>query len=299
MNNLFGHDPSKLVFVDIESDNLKVTHDEAERVYLIGTRNYVTSTSVLYRSVQDWLDADYDDTNTHVFHNASFDVAALRLRGLPLTNYFCTMVASHTFTPGSSDEHSLGALMPDVKRTLRELLVGEGYEMNKVKKGEEYAWYGTGDLDVDGIVELYLHRDLEATHQLYDLLLKNYNTDEAALSALININQKYIECILALQQGTAVEYDASLAEQLTATRDKAMAECLLISGWKQGKTVIHIDAQGEPRVVRGKGSHCIMEPFNPNSHAQVATELTRLYKWKPVATTKSGRSEERRVGKVC
>ena len=175
-HNIFGHKSDSVYIVDIESDGLTVRYDGTARVYLIGVTHLASRESVLYHSVQEWLDDGYDDNNVHVFHNASFDVAALRLRGVPLTNYFCTMVASHTFTPGSSEEHSLGALQPHTKVTLKELLIDAGYSFKGVAKGAEYSWYGTGDDKLDEIVEHYLNCDLLATCDLYLELLEKFQT---------------------------------------------------------------------------------------------------------------------------
>lgn len=290
MLNLFGHDPDKVYVVDIESDDLTVTHDLDARVYLIGVTHLVTRTTMLYRSVQEWLDDDtrctgYDDDNVHVFHNASFDVSALRLRGVPLTNYFCTMVASHTFNPGSSDEHSLAALRPETKVKLRELLIDAGYAFKGVKKGAEYSWYGKGDIVVDGTVEVYLYHDLAATCDLYLELLEKFEADSLALNVLLTVNIPYIECILSLQAGTAVEYDASLAESLQATADHALAEACAVVGWMRGAIVIQNTKSG---MRAGVGHHCKIEPFNPNSHKQVASELIRLYGWEPTVLTDAG-----------
>lgn len=283
--NLFGHNTDNTYIVDIESDGLTVTHDDNARVYLIGVTNLADRTANKYKSVEEWLEYTYDDNNTYVFHNASFDVAALRLRGAPLTHIFCTMVASHTLNPGPADEHSLGALMPDTKVTLRELLIRAGHDMKRIPRGEEYSWYGTDKPGVDAIVEEYLGYDMQATCDLYELLLKEYAADEQALSALLNINIPYIECILALQSGTAVEYDPALAEELQATADHAIAESIKICGWTYGKAVYYNNKTG---VLKGKGAHCLMTPFNPNSGKQVAYELQRLYEWVPKVLTAAG-----------
>ena len=284
--NIFQHDVENLLFVDIEGDNLSATYDINCRVYMVGVMDY-QGVWCTYSSVEAFINSYHGPGNswTYVFHNASFDVPALRLRGAHITNYFCTMVASHTLTPGSADEHSLGALVPAVKKSLRELLTEEGYDMKKVPKGQEYTWYGTlGDKRIDDLVVGYLGRDLLATRELYVRLEAAYSTVRpATLTLLSEVNIPYIERIIEFEQGCHVRYDESAANVLSEAADMAYNACLGIAGWKH---------TGDRFAGRRKdvvwGDQCLIEPFNPNSHQQVGDALTRLYGWEPMKRTVSG-----------
>ena len=111
---VFGHEYP--VMLDTETDNLEAKHDSSVRLNLVGLKflrdygdfkagQHYTFTEQEFRETHKALDS----VVTWVIHNASFDVPVLRVRGIKLTNYFCTMVASHTFNP-SLESYSLGEL---------------------------------------------------------------------------------------------------------------------------------------------------------------------------------------------
>lgn len=297
MINSLGHDPTKTEIVDIESDGLSAKYDVNTRVYLVGSMNVASGSYCTYESVDEWMQSSsYSPDNTYVFHNASFDVPALRLRGASIQpgQYYCTMVGSHTLHPESSEYHSLGELQPDVKKTLRELLTERGYNFSGVNKGEEYSWYGGDDESINSVVRQYLCRDLEATLNEYRRQEYMYSrptiTTAKLVRVLLDVNIPYIERIISMEQGVRIQYDDSVANVLSEASERSLKACLAIGGY-----VGNPEPFPPGRVpftgagFKAQGDFCKMEMFNPNSGDQVAAKLTELYGWEPKSLTKGGK----------
>jgi len=275
---------------DIESDDLTVKYSPHKRVYLIGLLDNLTNEHHLFRTTQDLSTFLFSRGKPFVFHNASFDVPSLRVRDVTVDNYYCTMVGSHTFHPESSEYHSLGALQPQVKKSLRELLVEAGYDMKKVPKGEEYSWYGrTNDLQLDQLIEGYLLRDLQATQLEYNRQRQEYSTLPLLNKALWEINIPYIERIISMEQGTQITYDTTVADILSEATERSMKAIITTAGYIRNPTILAAGRVPFPRAgYKTHGNSCPLELFNPNSHTQVAAKLTELYGWEPTTLTKNG-----------
>jgi DNA polymerase family A len=291
--NCFGHDPHNTYIVDIESDDLSAKYNSDTRVYLVGCMNVASSEYTLYPSVTAFNLAVGNLSHTYVFHNASFDVPALRLRGVTVEGYYCTMVGSHTLHPESSEYHSLGSLQPDVKKSLRDLLTNEGYNFTGVKKGEEYSWYRGNGSRLDTLVEDYLVRDLTATRNEYLRQVREYSTDDVPtaklLTVLLEVNVPYVERIIDMETGVRITYNDDVANVLSEATDRSMEACLSIAGYVGNPEPF--PAGRVPFVgawFKSQGDFCKMELFNPNSGQQVARKLTELYGWEPTQLTKGG-----------
>lgn len=285
---------SDVFIVDIESDNLSATYDESVRVYLIGMLNFTTNEVEVFKNVSEFSSRLNELGNPYlVFHNASFDVPALRLRGcvIPSGNYFCTMVGSHTLHPESSDFHSLGTLQPQTKRSLKQRLDDVEYQFPPdYKKNDEYTYYGKHGEFLDSIVEQYLILDLEATALEYKRQMHEYTlTPAKTLDVLLNVNIPYIERIISMEAGMRVEYDESIANSLSEVSVTAYNECLRIAGYIGNPTPFRAGLSPYTGAgFKAQGEFCKMEPFNPNSSQQVANTLKRLYDWSPLKQTKNG-----------
>lgn len=278
-----------VLFCDIESDDLTAKHDPSTRVYLIGVLDNLSGEHTLFTDITQFHTHILSRGKSLVFHNASFDVPSLRLRGIPVDNYYCTMVGSHTLHPESSEYHSLGSLQPDVKKTLRELLTEHGYDTRAIPKGKEYTLYGKGDTNIDDIVEAYLVRDLQATQREYNRQLEEYSTLPLLNKVLWEVNIPYIERIIDMEQGTSVTYDDTVANVLSEATDRSMKAIVSIAGYIPNPTVLPAGRTPYPRAgYKTHGNSCKLELFNPNSHKQVADKLTELYNWQPVVMTKAG-----------
>jgi DNA polymerase I-like protein with 3'-5' exonuclease and polymerase domains len=288
--NVLGHDESNVFIVDIESDDLSAAYDPLARVYLVGVMNVETGVYSVFHSVSDFLLAHL--TGTLVFHNASFDVPALRLRGATIPNYFCTMVGSHTLHPESSEYHSLGSLQPDVKKTLRDLLEENGYKFHGVKKGEEYTWYGKGDDNLDALVEEYLVRDLTATRNEYLRQVDEYSTTPAKLlDVLLSVNMPYIERVISMEQGIQVVYNDDVANVLSEATERSYRVCLETAGYIPNPAIVEAGRVPYPNAgYKTDGDSCQLKAFNPNSNAHVIGALQRLYQWEPKVLTSAGNS---------
>lgn len=279
------------VICDIETDDLTAKYDPDCRIYLIGFQfmehwGTFAKGDVLTLSFEDgakFIATLMTDPNTClVFHNASFDVAALRCHGvdIPYGRYFCTMVAAHTWLPASSEENSLDALT-GTKVNLRAGLKALGYTVDGVPKGDEYSWYGQGD-DIDNLFCHYLKGDVSSTASLYAKLERLFATDLPALHCLLTVNIPYIECILELEQGVMIDTDRLdvVGLRLIELRDEAKAEI--------DKTILFVPGDTKEykngalnRLGVTTYNHCILIPFNPDSNDQVVWALTTLYGWVP------------------
>lgn len=288
--NCFGHDEHNVYIVDIESDDLSCKYNPDTRVYLVGTLHLFSGTKVVYKSVDEFIASQHTDY-VYVFHNAAFDVPSLRLRGARIDSYYCTMVGSHTLHPESSEYHSLGSLQPQVKRSLRDILIEHGYNFNGVKKGLEYAWYGMCDARLDALVEEYLGLDLEATAREYRRQVNEYTlpTAKKLLHVLMNVNLPYIERIISMEQGIRIEYNDEVSNTLSEATERSMKVCLDTVGYIPNPEVFprgRVPFKGAG--FKSSGDFCKMEMFNPNSDRQVADSLIRLYGWEPKILTKGG-----------
>ncbi|ABQ12452.2 DNA polymerase I [Phormidium phage Pf-WMP3] len=290
--NIFGH--TVPVVLDIESDDLSAQYDVDTRVYLIGVQfladyGLYAAGDYVYGSLEEMRDLCVslaNDTDvTFVIHNASFDVPALRLRGIPIKRYFCTQVAAHTWHPKSSEENSLDSLT-GMKLDLRAELEVYRPDLKGKPKGYEYRLYDDkshrGWSTVNDIFHSYLVSDLQATGKLYTTLEDNFSSDERALRCLLDINQPYVELIIEFEQGSWVDVDRvdEVQSKLQTLRDEA---------WSEITTHIRYDVTEIKRYKNGYKKrngvvtydHCPLVDFNPGSSDQVAAALTYLYGWEP------------------
>jgi len=281
MPNVFGH--AYPIVIDIESDDLSAKHDTKTRVYLVGCYDLVKNEKHVFTNLADAVSYINDNVDaTWVVHNASFDIPALRLRGAKIThNYFCTMVASHTWSPKSTDENSLDNLTGmkvDLRQELERLIPDE---LKGKPKGYEYRTYGLSSA-VDAVFRRYLIGDLEACGSLYRQLEANFSTDERALRCLLNVNMPYTELIIELEQGTWVDTDRidEVELRLTSLKDEAWQELttyvrhnpMAVKAYKNGYKKRHGVTTYD---------HCPLEDFNPASGDQVAKILIDKYGWEP------------------
>ncbi|AGY46481.1 DNA polymerase [Cyanophage PP] len=290
--NIFGH--TVPVVLDIESDDLSAQYDPDCRVYLVGLQflaNYglYAKGDTFYGSLDEMmpslLSLANDTDVTFVIHNASFDVPALRLRGIPIKRYFCTQVAAHTWHPKSSEENSLDSLT-GMKLDLRTELEVYRPDLKGKPKGYEYRLYDDkshrGWSTVNDIFHSYLVSDLQATAKLYTTLEDNFSSDERALRCLLDINQPYVELIIEFEQGSWVDVDRvdEVQSKLQTLRDAA---------WSEITTHIRYDITQVKNYKNGYKKyngvvtydHCPLVDFNPGSSDQVAAALTYLYDWEP------------------
>jgi DNA-binding protein Fis len=199
------------------------------------------------------------------------------------------MVGSHTLHPESSEYHSLGSLQPDVKKSLRELLVEQNVDVKAIPKGDEYSMYGKGDSTFDDIVEHYLVRDLQATKREYTRQLELYDTLPLLNKVLWEVNVPYIERIIDMEYGTSITYDDTVANVLSEATDRSMKAIVSTAGYIRNPSIVQAGRVPFPNAgYKTQGNTCKLELFNPNSHKQVADKLTELYGWEPTVMTKAG-----------
>lgn len=288
MHNKMTGFTQDVLFCDIESDDLSAKYDPTTRVYLVGVLDNLSGEHKLFTSIAEFSQHIISRGKPLVFHNASFDVPSLRLRNVTVDNYYCTMVGSHTLHPESSEYHSLGSLQPDVKKSLRELLIENGYEMKSTNKGEEYSWYGN-DMGIDHIVEAYLVRDLQATQREYNRQRAEYDNLPLLNKVLWGVNIPYIERIIDMEHGTSVTYDDTVANVLSEVTDRSMKAIVSTAGYIRNPDILPAGRTPYPRAsYKTHGNSCKLELFNPNSHTQVAAKLSELYDWQPITMTKAG-----------
>ena len=291
-NNIFGHEYP--VVLDTETDDLTAKYDSEVRLNLVGLLflcdideykkgSYHYFTTDEFRVVHSKLDS----VVTWVIHNASFDVPVLRIRGMNLSNYYCTMVGAHSWDT-ALDSYSLDELTGE-KIDLAAELDKAGYDVTN--KEDVYAWYGKGDSFVDELFVRYLAADVNAVHVLYNAQLASFATDTRATHCLLKINQPYIERIIELESGVLI--DTSRLDEVELNLSNIQREA------KERIDQFIVQVPGDTKeykngVYKSNGTvtynHCQLVDFNPGSSDHVTYALTKLYNWKPtVLSDKTGK----------
>ena len=281
-----------LLAVDVETADLSARYDVNCPIWCYS--GYGSDLQFSYKWGSD--SANYlkglQEEYTFVFHQASFDVPVLRLRGVNVTDYHDTMCMSYSLYPENNREHSL--------ETLAEIV-------NEKKLGKpKFDSYSVDMLT-------YCQQDSKITSLLATHFLDLLGDDEELFNYYLSVELPYIERIIEMQSG-GVFIDKPT---LITARDKYLAEAAeqlleleIEVGLSPGK-IIHYKStvfshytnvtlkSGRPAMVpyevgaqkKGDGvvyDRCELVPFNPGSTKQVAEALVKLYDCKFKKFTPSG-----------
>jgi DNA polymerase-1 len=215
-----------------------------------------------------------DDNNIFVFHNVSFDVAALRLRGVNIRDgqYRDTMLLSYLIEPAE-------------KHSLKEVAKRCGIRDGKIE------FHDFSKLSKEMLV--YNARDAELTLKLYHILDAELRKDPEAYKEYVEIDLPYLRVILEMEKtGFTLNKEALEALEVKTRRELLRLEARLheLVPYVPGKEKIYKSG----KYTRGGVTtydHCQLLQFNPNSTAHIEWAL-KAAGWKPgkdAEKTKSGK----------
>lgn len=227
------------------------------------------------RKWRDYLAKLAQDPETlWVFHNASFDVPALRLRGVPINddNFADSLLLSYLIDP--SQKHSLKEV---ARRYNLENGKIEFHDFSKLSK--EMLEYNA--------------RDAEVTLKLYHILDKELLKDEAAYKEYVDVDLRYLRVILEMEKtGFTLDKDALEEVEVKTRREMLRLEARLheLVPYVPGKEKEYKSG----KYTRGGVTiynHCQLLQFNPNSTAHIEWAL-KASGWTPgkdAEKTKTGK----------
>lgn len=194
----------RLIALDLETDGLDARHNPNKRVWCGGLSWYGND-----GSIKSWAGTWeqfklrvlrlLEDKNVQfVVHNASFDIAVLRIRGvnIELGRYHDSMLLAYVADPGS--DVSLETLS-GTKFDVHSALVNAGcIEDNK---GAEWKLdYGT-DPKAMAILTHYCAKDCEAALATFTKVWQqHYETDDKLRRSYLELELPYVECIIDMEQ---------------------------------------------------------------------------------------------------
>lgn len=289
-----------LVAVDIETRGLDSTWNPDTEVL---TYSLYSPDPIIGHTFHIWSETSRQNLikvaqeHTLIFHNASFDVPTLRLRGVPIRHnvhnkelsYHDTMLMAYCWD-SSGFSYSLDTLSA---------LVGE--KKVYVAK-EDWSTVAPWELEKRNL------SDVKITYLLWEYFFDLFGDDPEGWQNYLEIECPYIESIIQMETiGVCIDSTqlVDVKAEAIAERDDGLKKALEIRPWKTTEAKEYSLKQPlEYKVKRSKYSkrevlhpiswtsykledgekvytHCPLEPFNPNSGAQVAEALIQLYGWKP------------------
>lgn len=215
-----------------------------------------------------------DDTILWVVHNASFDIPALRLRGVNIKDgcYADTMLLSYLIEPAA-------------KHSLKECAIRYNVGVSKID------FHDFSKLSKEMLV--YNARDAEVTLKLYYVLDRELLKDEAAYKEYVDIDLPYIRVIIEMEQtGFTLDKEGLEEVEVYTRREMLKLEARLheLVPYVPGKEKIYKAG----KYTRGgitTYNHCALLQFNPNSTAHIEWAL-KASGWEPgkdAEKTKSGK----------
>jgi len=165
----------------------------------------------------------------YVFHNSSFDVAVLRLRGFNIQpgTYDDTMVMSHMLSPSGSQNHKLDTLakrwLGRRKGDYRQQCIDRGLLADKAPKGAEFL---LGDSE---LLREYALLDVQLTFELYWKLKQELACIPGATQVYQEAFLPFGEGIMQMQQGVYIDtsklyqFLISQAQVVNTIKDQLLA----------------------------------------------------------------------------
>jgi DNA polymerase-1 len=247
---------TKLLAVDTETGGLEAAYDELVPLWMIVVANDEGSSEITLEDLQ----REVDTGTILIFHNAAFDVAVLRLRGLRIrpAQYHDTMVMSHVYDTRRA--HGLSAWGEDL-----------GYaklEFNDFsRRTEDMLTYALRDVELTWKVYQYLKREMTKAQRDY------YK----------RMSLPFVESIIEMQTA-GIYLDVPKIEQVKAQLERessrSLHSLLSLHPYVQGAEVLYSRGYHK-RKGEITYNHCKLERFNPGSGEQVAGVLQKCYGWVP------------------
>lgn len=318
----------RYVAFDFETAGLEARYDKKVPVWCVGFAwrdEHGELKSKWYNWVlgQKHLSALAADTEVRlVAHNASFDVAVARTRGVGIepSRYHDTLLMSYLTNPGG--EHglsSLGEKLGREKIDFRQVCIDKGYIEPKAKRGAEFFINYAENSEALSDLGTYCARDCEVALLVFEKLVNtHYKEDRKLRDCYYNIELPYVECIIELENtGLYVDMEklSLLKEKLVERKDYLSQEirskysCLPEQmDWdKKHKVYVGRAKEYKNGVSKNKNNakhythhgvlmasepslvydHCPLSSFSTTNSRHLAWCLLREG-WKPEAFTDSG-----------
>lgn len=251
--------------VDTETNGFRAALDPDVELWMITVADDTGSREVSLDELQVIVDSGVK----LVFHNSSFDLAVLRLRGLRISpgQYEDTIILSHVIQPRRA--HGLEAW---------------GEELGYSKLDFHDFSRRTDEMLVYGL------RDTELTWKLWKHLRKLSRPSH--WSFYYSIALPYVESIIEMQTaGIQLDMDTltELESKLTQDAERLLSSLILLHPYTEGETKLYKSGYLKRNGVI-TWNHCQLKPFNPASGDQVAEVLQTRYGWEPeVFSEKTGK----------
>lgn len=275
------------IALDVETQSLAAKHDATVPVWCVGFADETGARAVKWDDdTADYINSLEDNGHTFIFHNASFDVAVLRLHGCAIRTFEDTMAMSYVLHPENGRFHALGYLASQLGLP------------DKLTK-PDFSQYSNELLE-------YNAHDAFLTYKIF-FELKQSLEQAGLIDFYYEIERPYINVVLEMEQGVRVDIEAlrRVQEQLKIETANLYFELQKLAGVQGGELKEYSRkvpfAQKRVRTKSGimkteityvgcgktgqTYDHCEINVFNPNSPKQVMEVLVKQYGWKPGKNT--------------
>lgn len=210
--------------IDCETNGLAARLDPEVAVYFVGILTVDNMGKPSYDTVYciedacDYINQKANEGYMVVVHNAKFDVAVLRLRGLtaPITSILDTQVLAYLLD-NTRDSYSLDALTGQ-KEDLMQALGEEGFLEEPMKAVDFWAVDWSDNLEMLERLAAYCKQDIRATHSLYKTIQKRLPAE--CVEAYFLMEQPMLDVLMDL-------------ESTGALLDKPLLDSLLVDAAKE------------------------------------------------------------------
>lgn len=275
------------VVCDIETMGLDATYNLLTPITRVGirTEDMDTAVSYMWSDARQVLNRLIAEGYAFVFHNAAFDLAALRLRGFNIQYFHDTMAMSYCLNPSPMQNHSLAACAA------------------KVGGMKTHYDFESDVVDEEALSE-YNINDVNITWDVYNDLFDKITHNQKLKDFYQSVELPYINCIIDMfHNGIRVDKLKleSMLSDISVLRDKSVSSIQSYVGYLRGAVVLYknqVLVTTRPKITtvgyckrNGQTSydHCKLEPFNPNSSTQIEVAFAKLGLTEFSETTATGK----------
>jgi DNA polymerase-1 len=225
---------------------------------------------------KEYVQREFFDKHTTVFHNAKYDLLILRRAGFVITDYHDTALMANLLNP----------LAPCSLDEVSKRYLGD----QKIDIGDKSALEWTPD-----VIE-YCHKDTELTYELALKLLDELGRDAKLLRWYLDTELPFVEVIMEMERiGLVIDRNRTIEaiNEYEVKVEQALLDVRAIAPLVPGKEVIYKreDTPGFGYFAKHgvlTWNHCKLEEFNPASGDHI-THVLKSQGWVPEKMTPSGK----------